>query len=84
MQANAMESAGGVEMPANGIAVERNKDDVPESCWDNNQSCVRFRARNGFPINKDVILHNKVGLVESNGIICIQLNEPGIFVANRA
>ncbi len=81
MQANAMESAGSVEMPANGIAVECNKDNVPESCRDNDQSRIRFRARNGFLINKDVVLQNKVGLAESGVIICIQLNEPGIFVA---
>ncbi len=56
MQANAMENASSVETPANGIAVECNKDNVPESCWDDDQSCVRFQAHDGFLINKDVVL----------------------------
>ncbi len=56
MQANAMESAGGIEMPVNGIAVECNKDNVPESCRDDDQLRVRFEASDGFPINKDVVL----------------------------
>lgn len=47
-QADTMQSACRVEMPAKGVAVEGNKDNVSEVLWDELKPGKRFRADDRF------------------------------------
>jgi hypothetical protein len=57
-----MEGAIRVDMSANGISVESNKDNVAKLRWDKLQSSVRLGPNDGFSIYQDAILNGDEGL----------------------
>ncbi len=77
-----MERTGGVEMAANGIAVECNETNISELRGYYNKAWVWLRACNGFTVNKEAILHHEVWLTQSRAKVGVQLGILQTFVGN--
>jgi hypothetical protein len=62
-EADAMESAGGIEMATGGFAVEGNEHNIPKIMRHRDKTCVGFQTSNGFAIDKEPVC----------AVICIEL-----------
>ena len=57
-KAQLMEGTVGVQMPANGIRMKRDEDDVIQTPWNNLKTSVRGAALDGFTKYQHIILYH--------------------------
>jgi hypothetical protein len=73
LDADAMESAGGIEIATSGIAVEGNENIIPKIMRHCDKTCVGFQTGNGFAIDKEPIFQHKVQLMKCGAVVCLEL-----------
>jgi hypothetical protein len=71
LEADAMESAGSIEMATGGISVEGNENYIPKFKWHREETCIGFQTGDGFAIDKEPVFEYKVQLTKCGVVICI-------------
>jgi hypothetical protein len=66
-----MEGVVGVEMPANGVCVERNEQNVKELEWDELKASVRRRPGNWFAIYEESVFDYDTRMAKGGTITVI-------------